>query len=120
MGLIGGGIWHSIKGARNAPSGWHSRLQGAVYATKMRAPILGGQFGVWGGLFSSFDCTLTAVRRKEDPWNSIMSGAATGGVLAIRAGPKAAAKNALIGGVLLALIEGLGIVISNSLAKVPP
>jgi import inner membrane translocase subunit TIM17 len=47
-----------------------------------------------------------------------MSGAATGGLLAIRAGPKAAGKNALIGGVLLALIEGLGILISNQLAKV--
>jgi import inner membrane translocase subunit TIM17 len=118
MGLVGGGIWHSIKGARNSPRGWGSRFQGAVYATKVRAPILGGQFGIWGGLFSSFDCMLTAVRRKEDPWNSILSGAATGGLLAIRAGPKAAGKNALIGGVLLALIEGLGIVITNSLSKV--
>jgi len=119
MGLVGGGIWHSIKGARNSPRGWGSRFQGAVYATKVRAPILGGQFGIWGGLFSSFDCMLTAVRRKEDPWNSILSGAATGGLLAIRAGPKAAGKNALIGGVLLALIEGLGIVITNSLSKMP-
>lgn len=119
MGLIGGGIFHSVKGARNAPAGWNSRFQGALYATKVRAPVLGGQFGVWGGLFSSFDCTLTHLRRKEDPWNSIMSGAATGGLLAIRAGPKAAGKNALIGGVLLALIEGLGILISNQLAKLP-
>lgn len=119
MGLIGGGIWHSIKGARNSPKGWNSRFQGAVFAVKGRAPILGGQFGVWGGLFSSFDCMLTALRRKEDPWNSIMSGAATGGLLAIRAGPKAAGKNAAIGGVLLALIEGLGILITNSLSKLP-
>ncbi|EJK54813.1 hypothetical protein THAOC_25526, partial [Thalassiosira oceanica] len=31
---------------------------------------------------------MSAVRQKEDPWNSIVSGAATGGVLAARAGPR--------------------------------
>jgi import inner membrane translocase subunit TIM17 len=35
---------------------------------------------VWGGLFSTFDCTLVAVRKKEDPWNSIAAGAMTGGL----------------------------------------
>ena len=36
--------------------------------------------------------------------------------MAARAGPKAAGKNAVIGGVLLALIEGLGILITKMLA----
>ena len=40
-----------------------------------------------------------------------MSGAATGGLLAIRAGPKVAGKNALAGGVILAMIEGLNVAI---------
>ena len=39
---------------------------------------------MWGGLFSSIDCGLVAIRKKEDPWNSIASGALTGGILAIR------------------------------------
>ncbi len=43
-----------------------------------------GQFAVWGLLFSTFDCSLAAIRRKEDPWNAIGSGAITGGLLAIR------------------------------------
>lgn len=43
-----------------------------------------GNFAVWGGLFSCFDCTYAAVRKKEDPWNAIMAGASTGGVLAAR------------------------------------
>lgn len=34
----------------------------------MRAPVLGGNFGVWGGLFSSFDCAVKGVRKKEDPY----------------------------------------------------
>lgn len=116
MGAVGGSIFHFIKGARNSPQG--ERLRGAMYAAKARAPVLGGSFAVWGGLYSCFDCSLSAMRQKEDPWNSILSGAATGGVLAARAGAKAATKNAIIGGVLLGCIEGLGIMLTRLLA--PP
>lgn len=58
-----------------------------------------------------------AVRHKEDAWNPILSGAATGGILALRAGPKTAAKNAVVGGVLLAVIEGMGILASRFFAQ---
>lgn len=111
MGAIGGSIWHSVKGARNSPRG--ARLRGAVDAVKLRAPVLGGNFAVWGGLFSSFDCLLQGIRQKEDPFNVIASGAITGGVLAIRSGPRAVGKSAVVGGVLLALIEGIGIMITR-------
>jgi len=118
MGAIGGGIWHSVRGARLAPAG--GRFAGSLSAVQARSPVLGGQFAVWGGLFACCDCTLTAVRNKEDPWNSIISGAATGGILAARAGPRASASAALVGGVLLALIEGMGIMISRALSQAPP
>ena len=36
------------------------------------------------GMYSAFDCVLIAVRDKEDPWNSIGSGALTGAVLSAR------------------------------------
>ncbi|CAM9725209.1 unnamed protein product [Chrysoparadoxa australica] len=94
-------------------------MAGALTAMKSRAPVLGGNFAVWGGLFACCDCTMTHYRQKEDPWNSIISGAVTGGVLALRAGPKTAMKNAAIGGVLLAAIEGLGIAISRAFAQQP-
>lgn len=93
---------------------------GGVHAIRTRSPIIGGAFAVWGGIFASFDCSLAWYRQKEDPWNSIMSGAATGGVLALRAGPMAAARNAAVGGVLLAMIEGLGLLISRWMAPPPP
>ena len=105
MGVVGGTIWYGVKGWRNSPRG--ERWIGMSHAVKSRAPVLGGNFGVWGGLFSSFDCTLAALRHKEDPWNSIISGAATGGVPAARAGRKAMAKNAIIGGVLLPVLGAL-------------
>ena len=79
-----------------------------------------GNFAVWGGLFSSFDCTLVAIRRKEDPWNSIISGAATGGVLAARGGWRAASRSAAVGGVLLAMIEGLNIFLTKMMADQTP
>lgn len=111
MGAIGGGIFHAIKGSWNAPKG--GKMIGSMTALSARGPVLGGQFAVWGGLFACCDCSLTAIRQKEDPWNSIISGAATGGVLAARAGPRVMGQSALVGGVLLALIEGMGIMFTK-------
>ena len=68
---IGGAVWHGVKGFRNSPYG--ERRIGAITAIKARAPVLGGNFGVWGGLFSTFDCAVKGVRKKEDPYNASMS-----------------------------------------------
>ena len=68
-------------------------------------------------MFSTFDCCLIGIRRKEDPWNAIGSGALTGAVLAARSGPSAAVSAAAIGAVLLALIEGVGIAITRMTAE---
>jgi import inner membrane translocase subunit TIM17 len=59
------------------------------------------------------------MRQKEDPWNSIWAGALTGGTLAARSGPRVALTQAVIGGSLLALIEGLGIMLGKMLAPPP-
>ncbi|GCB65014.1 mitochondrial import inner membrane translocase subunit Tim17-A isoform X2 [Scyliorhinus torazame] len=113
MGAIGGGIFQSIKGFRNAPVGMSHRLHGSLTAVKIRAPQLGGSFAIWGGLFSTIDCGLVKVRGKEDPWNSITSGALTGAILAARNGPMAMVGSAAMGGILLALIEGAGIMLTR-------
>lgn len=68
---------------------------------------------MWGGLFSAIDCSMVYMRQKEDPWNSITSGALTGAVLSVRNGVPAMVGSAVIGGVLLALIEGVGILITK-------
>lgn len=86
-------------------------------AIKQRSPIIAGNFAVWGGMFSTIDCALIHIRKKEDPWNSIISGAATGGILAARNGLPAMAGSAFIGGVLLALIEGVGILFTRLSAE---
>eukprot|EP00474_Spongospora_subterranea_P009011 CRZ09469.1 hypothetical protein [Spongospora subterranea] len=111
MGAIGGGIWHSFKGLRNSPR--NERVMGMVHSVKMRAPALGGAFAAFGGIFSTVDCALVHIRKKEDPWNAIMSGASTSAILAARAGWKVMARQAVIGGVILGVIEGLGIVLTK-------
>ncbi|MBA0752513.1 hypothetical protein Gogos_001342 [Gossypium gossypioides] len=115
MGAVGGAAFHFLKGTNNSPSG--SRLIGGTQAVRMNAPRVGGSFAVWGGLFSTFDCTMVYVRQKEDPWNSIIAGAATGGFLSMRQGLGAASRSALFGGVLLALIEGAGIMLNKFLSQ---
>ncbi len=113
FGLIGSGVWNIVGGIRNAPSG--HRIAQAVSRIKARAPLTAGGFAIWGVLFSICDCTIASIRLKEDPWNAIASGAATGGILAIRGGYKLAAKNAAMGGAILAVIEGLQIGITKML-----
>ncbi|XP_039832652.1 mitochondrial import inner membrane translocase subunit TIM17-2-like isoform X4 [Panicum virgatum] len=118
MGAVGGSAFHFLKGLYNSPSG--HRLAGGATSARMLAPRLGGSFAVWGGLFSTFDCALVYAREKEDPWNSIASGAATGGLLAMRQGLLAAGRSAVFGGALLALIEGAGIMLNRVLVVPPP
>ena len=62
LGLVGGTIWNTFGGIRNAPRG--HRISQAIARVKARTPILGGSFAVWGTLFSCFDCTLTYIRKK--------------------------------------------------------
>lgn len=122
MGCLGGAVWHFGSGFRHNPKG--ARLRGALERASIRAPQTGGSFAAWGGLFSVVDCSLIAIRQKEDPINAISAGALTGGILAIRAGWGAAAKNALVGGCLLALIEGIGFFVGRATAQdqsnIPP
>lgn len=59
-------------------------MVGAMSVIKARAPVTGGNFGVWGGMFSTFDCAVKGWRQKEDMWNAIISGFLTGGCLAAR------------------------------------
>lgn len=113
MGLIGGGIFQSLKGFRNAPSGMGRRFSGAFSTMRTHAPKYGGQFAVWGGTFSSVDCALVAIRKKQDPWNSIISGAVTGGVLSARAGLGPMTASAILGGTLLGIVEGISILVNN-------
>lgn len=57
-----------MKGTRSSPYG--ERWVGGISAVKARAPVLAGNFGVWGGMFSTYDCAIKGLRKKEDPYNA--------------------------------------------------
>ncbi|VEU21360.1 DEKNAAC102210 [Brettanomyces naardenensis] len=114
MGAIGGCVWHGIKGFRNSPYG--ERGSGAINAIKARAPVVGGNFGVWGGLFSFYDCAIKSVRRREDAWNAILAGFMVGGSLAVRGGRKHMFNSAVTCACVLGVFEGVGMLFSRYMA----
>ena len=116
MGCTGGGIFYFVKGFISAPS--RERFKGAMTAVKHRAPVLGGGFAMWGGLFSICDCFLLWHRQKESPMNAVFSGFITGGLLAARAGIKICWRNAMAGGLILGIIEGVGVAYNSYAVKV--
>ena len=120
IGCFGGSIFYFFKGTFiiksfiglwNAPR--KQRLLGGLTHVRNRAPFLGGSFAMWGGVFSSMDCLLIYYRQRDDPYNAIVAGFVTGGVLAIRGGASIAFKNAMVGGIILALIEGVSTIITS-------
>ncbi|GBF93449.1 mitochondrial import inner membrane translocase subunit-like [Raphidocelis subcapitata] len=118
MGALGGGLWHTYRGLKNSPKGY--KIAGTLETLRRESPRIGGNFANWGLMFSVFDCSCMYIRQKEDPFNAIMAGALTGGFLQIRSGLKPAFRSAVFGGVLLAVIEGLGITLSKMMAAPPP
>jgi len=117
MGLSGGSIFHAIKGARSSAPGYRNRILGMTKTIAKNAPVTGGQFAMWGFTFSCIDCSLSKLRKKEDAWNSIISGGLTGAVLTARLGVPTMAGSAIVGAVLLGLIEGVGLVINRFSAE---
>lgn len=112
MGALGGFLWHFAKGWRNSPK--YEKFNGAMFSGTLKSPAVGSAFATWGGIFCAFDCTLAYARGgKEDSWNPVLAGAATGGVLSMRSGWKSCARNAVVGGVLLGIIEVVQIVSSH-------
>jgi import inner membrane translocase subunit TIM17 len=114
MGTIGGSIFHGFKGYRNAPAGYKRRFAGAFTTIRQSSTVTGANFAAWGGMFSVCDCSLAYMRQKEDSWNSIASGFITGGLLQIRQGPAAMLGAAVVGGIILGMIEGVSVIISRA------
>ncbi|CAJ2643301.1 unnamed protein product [Trifolium pratense] len=107
-----GGITKRLRSCTGKAVATASKTPAPRVKTKGVGPVkgrIGGSFAVWSVLFSTFDCSMVYIRKKEDPWNSILAGAATGGFLSFRQGFAASARSAAFGGVLLGLIEGAGI-----------
>lgn len=71
-------------------------------------------------MFSTFDCAVKGIRKKEDPWNAIIAGFGTGGCLALRGGPRAIRNGAISCAILIAVIEGVSVGLGRMMAAPPP
>ncbi|CAD6893736.1 unnamed protein product [Tilletia controversa] len=115
VGAVLGSVVHGVSGARNAPKGF--RLPSAAAAIKARTPVMAGNFGIWGALFSSYECMILGVRQKHDAWNSISAGFCTGATLALRSGPARAIGLGVQLGVFMGVIEGAAALIGRWTAE---
>ena len=103
IGVILGGFWYMAKGAFHSVR--DERIKGGLVLIRKRAPILGGSFAMWAGLFSVSSCAMVYLREKEDPLNSVVGGAVTGFLLSIRGGIRRAIPHGIFGGIFLGVIE---------------
>ncbi|KAF5502609.1 Mitochondrial import inner membrane translocase subunit tim17 [Colletotrichum aenigma] len=83
----------------------------------MRALVPAGNSGVWGGVFSTYDCAIKGIRQKVDAWNAIRASFMAGGSLAIRGGYCAARTRAVRCAPLYVVIEGVGIGLTAGTTK---
>jgi len=111
IGVCMGSIWYFIKGAYYSVRA--ERIKGGLTLVSKRAPILGGSFAMWAGLFSTTSCIMVYLRGKEDPINSIVGGAATGFLLSVRGGVRRAIPHGIMGGVFLGVIEVASLLFSS-------
>lgn len=56
IGLGMGSFFYFIRGCYYSPKS--ERIFGGITLLKKRAPILGGSFALWGGIFATTECTL--------------------------------------------------------------
>ncbi|KAK9453749.1 Tim17/Tim22/Tim23/Pmp24 family-domain-containing protein [Dipodascopsis uninucleata] len=64
------------------------KAQAKELGTKMYSSAK--SFGKIGSIFSIIECSVEALRAKNDIWNDLSAGCITGGALAIKSGPQAA------------------------------
>uniref|UniRef100_A0A7M4ECI5 Translocase of inner mitochondrial membrane 17B n=1 Tax=Crocodylus porosus TaxID=8502 RepID=A0A7M4ECI5_CROPO len=116
MGILSGSILQAVKGFSNALVVICHWLWGSINAMWVQAPQIGSGFLVWGSLFI-IDCELVQMQGKEGPWNSITSEALTGTLLTSCSNPLAMVGFPMIGGIFLALIEGLRILLTHFMVQ---
>lgn len=114
-GAGAGSIWYFLKGAYYSVR--KERFRGGIQLLASRAPILGGNFGMWGCIFAASTCAMTYMRNKEDMLNSVVGGATTGFILSIRAGFRNAIRASIFGALFLGIIEVVMVVYQRQMLR---
>ena len=79
--------------------------------------MLGGNFALWGLIYSSTECALIKLRHKDDSLNAIVGGFTTGYLLSCRGGWRSGLNNGIVGALILGAIEALQVINSYQTAK---
>ena len=67
LGLVLGSIWNFAKGTFSSPA--KERLWGGILLAQKRAPITGGNFAAWMGLFGFWQCALLYITHHDSHLN---------------------------------------------------
>ena len=103
LGTTLGAIWYMMKGAYNSPK--RERLWNGIKLVKKRAPILGGNFAAWMGLFGFFQCVMVDLTHHDSHINQVVAGGLTGGIINLRGGYKYFLRGALGGAVFIGVFN---------------
>ncbi|KAK3121703.1 hypothetical protein QOZ80_8BG0659210 [Eleusine coracana subsp. coracana] len=94
LGAGGGSAFYFIKGICSSPT--DARLVGAVRAVRTNVPRVAGTCGAFLGVCDAFERAMSLARRREDPWNSVVSTPAAAVLFRMHRGAPAAARSALL------------------------
>lgn len=71
---------------------------------------------MWGAVFGTSDCIVRSVRQTEDMKNGVIAGFMTGAALVVRSGPKMMLGSGIMCGILLGVMEGMGVLMQRMFA----
>ena len=90
---------------------------GGIRLLKKRAPMLGGNFCAWRGLFGSFQCVMLFLTNKDTHINQVVAGGLTGATINIRGGYRYALRGGIQGAVFIGVFNIMEIFMTKNQAK---
>ena len=90
---------------------------GGIRNLKKRAPMLGGNFCAWMGLFGSFQCVMLYLTKRDTHINQVVAGGLTGATINIRGGYKYALRGGMQGAVFIGVFNIMEIFMNKSREK---
>jgi import inner membrane translocase subunit TIM17 len=115
LGLILGSMWNFMKGVYISPA--KERIRGGILLAKRRAPITGGNFASWMGLFGFWQCSLLYATGQDSHANQILAGALTGGMVNLRGGWKYAQRGFFSGALFIGVFNMIEVLVTKKMLR---
>ncbi len=84
---------------------------------KKRAPISGGNFAAWMGLFGFWQCAMLYITGHDNHLNQVIAGGLTGGMVNIRGGLRYAQRGLITGAIFIGVFNVIEIFTTKSSYK---